>query len=109
MNIIELAKEAGFSITTDWMGRPSFVSIGTHGDIGLKGTQELERFAAIVRAEELKAVYEEFYTSITSDLEHGVKSSNERAADKFKKEYPQLYKFWEWMNIRISAYEGENE
>ena len=51
MNIIELAKEAGFSITTDWMGRPSFVSIGTHGDIGLKGTQELERFAALVRAE----------------------------------------------------------
>ena len=69
----------------------------------------VERFAALVRAEELEAVYEEFYLCITSDLEHGAKSSNERAADKFKKEYPQLYKFWEWLNIRIGDYEGDEE
>ena len=67
------------------------------------------RAAALVRAEELEAVYEEFYLRVTSDLEHGVKSSNERAADKFKKEYPQLYKFWEWLNIRIGDYEGDEE
>jgi hypothetical protein len=56
MNINELAKEAGFSITTDWMGRPSLVSIGTNGDIGLQGIQELERFAALVRADEREKV-----------------------------------------------------
>jgi hypothetical protein len=34
------------------MGRPSLVSIGTNGDIGLQGIQELERFAALVREDE---------------------------------------------------------
>ena len=64
MNIIELAKEAGFFITTDWMGRPSLVSIGTNGDIGLKGTQELERFATLVRANLMKQVMD------TCEAEH---------------------------------------
>ena len=97
MIIIELAKECGVHeygpLTRNWSFELS----------------QLERFAALVRAEELEAVYEEFYLCITSDLEHGAKSSNERAADKFKKEYPQLYKFWEWLNIRLSEYEGDAE
>ena len=97
MIIIELAKECGVHeygpLTRNWSFELS----------------QLERFAALVRAEELEAVYEEFYLRVTSDLEHGVKSSNERAADKFKKEYPQLYKFWEWLNIRLSEYEGDAE
>ena len=48
--IIRMAREAGISITTDWMNRPMLVSIGTHGDVGLTGTQELEHFAALVAA-----------------------------------------------------------
>lgn len=55
-DIIRMAREAGISITTNWMGKPMLTSIGTHGDVGLKGTQELERFAELVAAAEREAI-----------------------------------------------------
>lgn len=54
-DIIRMAREAGISITTNWMGKPMLTSIGTHGDVGLKGTQELERFAELIAAAEREA------------------------------------------------------
>ena len=50
--IIRMAREAGIQVTIDWAGRPTMVSIGVNGNVGLTGTEELERFAALVAAHE---------------------------------------------------------
>ena len=69
-DIIRMAREAGISITTNWMGKPMLTSIGTHGDVGLKGTQELERFAELVAAAEREAI-----ASILDKYDHAVAPS----------------------------------
>ena len=76
MNIDELAKKAGIFITTDWMGRPSLVSIGTNGDVGLKGTQELERFAALVAAHERN----KYLDKLAEAIDLSVKAEREACA-----------------------------
>ena len=53
--IIRMAREAGIQITIDWEGRPTMVSIEGNGNVGLTGTEELERFAALVAAHEREA------------------------------------------------------
>ena len=45
-----------------------------------------ERFAELVRQDERN----KFWDALMSDLEHGVKSLNERASERFAKEYPAL-------------------
>lgn len=47
---------------------------------------QLERFAELVRQDERH----KFWDALMSDLEHGVKSLNERASERFAKEYPAL-------------------
>ena len=47
---------------------------------------DLERFAELVRQDECN----KFWDALMSDLEHGVKSLNERASERFAKEYPAL-------------------
>jgi hypothetical protein len=37
---------------------------------------------------------------VQSDLENGVKSLNEQAATKWRKEYPEIAKFGAWLNER---------
>jgi hypothetical protein len=57
----------------------------------------LERFAELVRADaiakEREAIMDEWWMCVQSDLENGVKSLNERAAEKWKKEYPAIAGF----------------
>ena len=43
-------------------------------------------FAELVRQDERN----KFWDALMSDLEHGVKSLNERASERFAKEYPAL-------------------
>jgi len=45
------------------------------------------------REEEREAIMDEWWMCVQSDLENGVKSLNERAAEKWKKEYPAIAGF----------------
>lgn len=60
----------------------------------------LKRFAALVAAAEREAIMDEWWMCVQSDLENGVKSLNERAAEKWKKEYPEISKFAETIRAR---------
>ena len=64
---------------------------------------ELARFEALVRADEREQIKDEWSMCVQSDLEHGVKSLNETAAKEFHKNYPEIVKFWGWLNARGQA------
>jgi transposase-like protein len=81
---IELAREAGGD---DWGLFKDFMP-------------EIERFEALVRADEREAIKDEWWMCVQSDLENGVKSLNEQAATKWRKEYPEIAKFGAWLNAR---------
>ena len=53
----------------------------------------LERFAALVAAAERDAIMDEWWMCVQSDLENGVKSLNERATEKWHREYPSIAGF----------------
>jgi transposase-like protein len=61
---------------------------------------EIERLVALVRADEREAIKDEWWMCVQSDLENGVKSLNEQAATKWRKEYPEIAKFGAWLNAR---------
>ena len=60
----------------------------------------LERFEALIRADEREAIKDEWWMCVQSDLENGVKCLNEQAATKWRKEYPEIAKFGAWLNER---------
>jgi hypothetical protein len=88
-NTIDMAREAGADIGTSgrWLMTPS----------------ELDRFEALVRADEREQIEDEWSMCVQADLEHGVKSLNETAAKEFHKNYPEIVKFWGWLNARGQA------
>jgi hypothetical protein len=59
-----------------------------------------ERLVALARADEREAIKDEWLMCVQSDLENGVKSLNEQAATKWRKEYPEIAKFGAWLNKR---------
>jgi transposase-like protein len=63
----------------------------------------LKAFEALVRADEREAIKDEWWMCVQSDLENGVKSLNEQAAAKWRKEYPEIAKFGAWLNERGEA------
>lgn len=75
-DIIAMAREAGF----------------TSGEIAWHD-EMFERFAALVADAEREAIMDEWWMCVQSDLENGVKSLNERAAEKWHKEYPAIAGF----------------
>ena len=87
-DIIRMAREAG---KTQWYGtHPD----GTSDFICAEFTlEQLKHFAELVRADEREAIMDEWWMCVQSDLENGVKSLNERAAEKWKKEYPAIAGF----------------
>jgi len=82
------------------MAREAGVSIRGHYDETGSTPQELERLIAMARADEREAIKDEWWMCVQSDLEHGVKSLNEQAAAKWRKEYPEIAKFGAWLNER---------
>ena len=74
--IIELAREAGVS--------------ENHAQ-GMFGF--IEHFADLVAAKERERILDEWSMCVQSDLEHGVKSLNEQAAVKWRKDYPAISAF----------------
>jgi hypothetical protein len=88
--IIQWAREAGFS-QKDAMFRQVFIG----------NVLDIERFASLVRADEREAIFDEWHSCLMSDLEHGVKSLNEKAAEEWHKNYPAQSKmFPEWLKAR---------
>ena len=64
----------------------------------------LERFAALIaaasEAKERETICDEWSMCVQADLEHGVKSLNEQAAKDWFKNYPEISKFWGWLEAR---------
>jgi hypothetical protein len=52
---------------------------------------------------EREAIMDEWWMCVQSDLENGVKSLNERAAEKWKKEYPAIAGFAATIEARGST------
>lgn len=56
-----------------------------------------DKFAALAYAAgaeaEREAIMDEWWMCVQSDLENGVKSLNECASEKWRKEYPEISKF----------------
>lgn len=94
MNIAEMAREAGFK------EHNGMIYVTTIDDDCAK---ELERFAELVRADEREAIMDEWSMCVQSDLEHGVKSLNERAAKDWFKNYPEIAKFGVWLEARSNT------
>ena len=86
--IIEMAREAG----DDW-------------EHTLKEDRKfLERFAALVRADERNAIYDQWHSCVMADLENGVKWLNEKAAAEWHANYPAQSKtFPAWIEARGQA------
>jgi hypothetical protein len=81
---IDMAREV-YGAHTEWSGAP---------------LDRLEQLVALVRADEREAIKDEWWMCVQSDLENGVKSLNEQAATKWRKEYPEIAKFGAWLNAR---------
>ena len=54
-------------------------------------------------ADEREAIIDEWWSIVQADLENGVKSLNEQAAIKWRKEYPSMATFGEWLEARGNA------
>jgi transposase-like protein len=80
---IEMAREVGFTV-----------------GLGSPALEKFERLIAMARADEREAIKDEWWMCVQSDLENGVKSLNEQAAAKWRKEYPEIAKFGAWLNER---------
>lgn len=61
-----------------------------------------EGWCAGVKAER-ETISDEWSMCVQSDLEHGVKSLNEQAAKDWFKNYPEISKFWGWLNARSNT------
>lgn len=86
VEIIEMARKAGYHL-----------GIAKH-DIEL-----LETFAKLVASKEREAIQDEYWMCVNSDLENGVKSLNEKAAERFTTYFPELSKFGSWLEARGEA------
>jgi transposase-like protein len=86
---IEMAREAGF-----------FEDNGDGQGVWLANASCLKTLVALARADEREAIKDEWWMCVQSDLENGVKSLNEQAAAKWRKEYPEIAKFGAWLNER---------
>jgi hypothetical protein len=87
--IIEMAEKAGF----DCYGKHI-----TWDDVIC--TNELNAFAKLVAAKEREAIQDEYWMCVNSDLENGVKSLNEKVAERFTTYFPELSKFGRWLEAR---------
>jgi hypothetical protein len=94
--VIEMAREAGFEFSGNELTWESVIC-----------TEELERFAELVRADaiaaEREAISDEWSMCVQSDLEHGVKSLNEQAAKEWFKNYREISKFGAWLEARSNT------
>lgn len=60
-------------------------------------------FAKLVAKYEREAIQDEYWMRVNSDLENGVKSLNEKAAERFTTYFPELSTFGSWLEARGEA------
>ena len=60
----------------------------------------MQKFADLIRADEREAIIDEWWSIVQADLENGVKCLNEQTATKWRKEYPSMATFGEWLEAR---------
>jgi hypothetical protein len=69
--------------------------------------EKLEAFESLIRADaiakEREAITEEWSMCVQSDLEHGVSYLNEKATEHWFKSYPEISKFWAWLDARSNT------
>jgi hypothetical protein len=76
---------------------------GFHGMLSIgvvMDSKQLEAFTNLVAAKERELIQDEYWMCVNSDLENGVKSLNEKAAERFIKYFPELSKFGSWLEAR---------
>ena len=54
----------------------------------------------LIRADEREAIIDEWWSVVQGDLENGVKCLNEQASTRWRKEYPSMATFGEWLEAR---------
>ena len=94
--IIEMAQEVGM----DYL---QFIS--------LESMEKVIRFVNLMEiraadkavAAEREAIQDEYWMRVSSDLENGVKSLNEKAAERFTTYFPELSTFGSWLEERGEA------
>lgn len=97
--IIKMALEAGMHIERHHLASNPVQYRYSGGGYG----EALERFFHMAQAAEREAISNEWWMCVQSDLENGVKSLNEIAADKWKRDYPEVSKFGAWLEARGQA------
>jgi len=99
--IIEMARQAGWpDVYTEW-AKSDWSSI--KGLIVPMTLEQLVHCAKLVAAKEREAIQDEYWICVNSDLENGVKSLNEKAAERFTTYFPELSKFGSWLEARGEA------
>jgi hypothetical protein len=91
--IIEMARQAGFYVDEK-------CAINDGIETAADFSQELNVFAKLVAAKERELIQDEYWMCVNSDLENGVKSLNEKAAERFTTYFPELSKFGSWLEAR---------
>jgi hypothetical protein len=101
VNIQALAAQAGFIVDRDSQKYQPQCIQSTHSLID----EPLAKFMKLVAAAEREAIADEYWSSLLSDMEHGVKCLNIQAAKDFNRTMPELSKFGRWLNDRSDAHE----
>ena len=65
-----------------------------------EGYLNIKKLIALIRADEREAIIDEWWSVVQGDLENGVKCLNEQATTKWRKEYPSMATFGEWLEAR---------
>ena len=81
---------------------PPYLNASYEGDDLYSGNQVRE-LMKLVAAKEREAIQDEYWMCVNSDLENGVKSLNEKAAERFTTYFPELSKFGSWLEARGKA------
>jgi hypothetical protein len=89
----ELAVQAGLEFANDSPEALTTAFIQAWGG-------DLAKYSALIRADEREAIIDEWWSIVQGDLENGVKCLNEQAAIKWRKEYPSMATFGEWLEAR---------
>jgi hypothetical protein len=64
-----------------------------------KVNEHIKELQDAVKAER-KAITDEYWSCVQSDLENGVKSLNQKATEDFYRSMPELSKFGRWLEAR---------
>lgn len=103
--LIELAKQAGWEYADDDRGfEPLWDFAKLVAAAAVRETSAEYRMGwNDGQINEREAIIDEWSMCVQSDLEHGVKSLNEQAAKDWFKNYPEISKFWGWLNARSNT------